>query len=136
MNTVSDKIAKQLRELGFNTPTEYYYFPDIRYDMGAKYNLVHKDKHIGRDIYSVEHQFNAGIYSNTILAPTRQDVIDWFISKHHIFPHYGPNHSGWYWSICKTNGTGIKEQEDCEYFETHYEALDEAISQAIKHIKK
>ena len=69
---------------------------------------------------------------NILTSPTYQQIIDWFIVKHEIHPCYGSNHSGWYWNITKTNGTTIKEQTDCNYFEKHYEALNRSIEEAFK----
>jgi hypothetical protein len=63
-------------------------------------------------------------------------IADWFINTHNIHPIYGSNHSGWYWNITKTNGTTIKEQDDCNYFSTHFEALNKSIEEAFKIIEK
>lgn len=71
-------------------------------------------------------------YADHLKAPMYQQVVDWFIEKHNIHPCYGSNHSGWYWSITKTNGTTIKEQSDYNYFKTHYEALTKAIMESLK----
>lgn len=75
---------------------------------------------------------NRSSITGQVAAPTYDQIVNWFIEKHNIHPNYGSNHSGWYWVVTKTNGTTIKEQSDCNYFKTHYEALTESIKEAFK----
>jgi hypothetical protein len=69
-----------------------------------------------------------------ISAPLYQQLVDWFIKEHNLFPSYDGNHSGWSWAIYKSNGTHIKSMDECkeDYCKTHYEALSKALTEAFK----
>jgi hypothetical protein len=86
-------------------------------------------------VFQLGAYFYREVKPNYTPAPLLQQMVDWLIEKHEIHPCYGSNHSGWYWLITKTNGTTIKEQSDCDYFTSHYEALNKAIEESFKLIK-
>ncbi len=71
-------------------------------------------------------------FTNIVAAPITQQIIDWFIEKHDIYPIIGGNAAGWYWEVSKQNGTTIVAQSDGNYYDTHYESLNEVMFAALK----
>lgn len=133
---ISYKIAKQLKEKGFNEPCFRYY--------------DHNNKSLN-DSHSEEIQspFTLKKFSGTsyLPAPTHQQVLDWFRDKHklhfYIVP-YGDTKKSW--SLCnigrtdKTTNDGrlqyaIRDKYADIKFKSYYSALNTAIKEALKLIK-
>lgn len=116
-------IAIELKEKGFSEPCFAFYAGNpLDIDYVWVLNITDNNWH--------RHKNN----TTAFIAPTYFQVIDWFIKKHNIFLSVGCNASGWYWNICKTNGTTIKDQniDKEEVYETHHKAYNEVIHQALK----
>ena len=134
------ETAKALKELGFNEPC-FGWFTDNYLRIGG----VVESKHVQGD--------------NEMLAPTHQQVVDWFREKHKIevcaSSYYYPKHYGIVSQIGyshKSNteypesdyGEGLGKRQKHEKvivysernFDDYYSALNAAIDEAIDIVKQ
>lgn len=108
------KIAKQLKEKGFNEPCF----------------LVYHDKKLLKLVSHVASNFmistttNKELGVNTFTAPLYQQVIDWFREKHHI---HIQNDSLSY----TISGNSFKTIQSGIVYRSYYEALTKAIEAAL-----
>jgi len=70
-----------------------------------------------------------------IYAPTQARLQTWIRETLNIHIEIYSNASGWSWILTKLNGTGLKEIEDCQFFESYEEALEVGLVQALNHKK-
>lgn len=100
---VSLEIAKELKEIGFNEPTLFYYCEsdfDISVETNDYYNEGEAQGYLSFYISALkEEDFN--IYKKCISIPTCEQVFEWFREK------------GMFHSICIVNDL----LEDVKYFE-------------------
>lgn len=74
-------------------------------------------------------------------APYLYEIVDWLREEKEIVVNAEPNASGWYWMMCKTNGTTIMDYDlmaiykgvntDSGYYDDPMEALSEGITKAM-----
>lgn len=69
-------------------------------------------------------------------APTQAELQTWIRENLKIHIEIYCNASGWGWILTKLNGTGLKEIEDCIFFESYEIALEKGLVQALNHKKK
>ncbi len=125
---VSNQIAKQLKEKGFDEPCLAYYSGS---DLEDKTLYTHTTFSIGSSIH--RNGIEGFDKSYTFSAPLYQQAIDWLREKHKLFIILNctntkyPN-GNWECEVSRNN--------DREYghfgFETHHEALNKAIDEALK----
>lgn len=90
---VSDEIALALKELGFDEPCLYCYFPNPNFRMGEKFDLIETTRMLPGQIKNIGKLIKDGSFKNTILAPLYQQAFRWFRNKHnlHILITYDEN---------------------------------------------
>lgn len=76
--------ALALKELGFDEPCLYCYFPNPNYRMGEKFDLVETNRMLPSQIKNIGELIKDGSFENTILAPLYQQCWRWFREKHNI----------------------------------------------------
>ena len=72
-----------------------------------------------------------------IWQPTLYLLSKWLREKHNIHVVSDCNHSGWFWEICKTNGTTIKQMilsENQRYCISYEEAFKIGLYKALLYI--
>ena len=70
--------ALELKQLGFDEPCLYCYFPNPNYKLGQKFDLVETNRILPNQIKNIGELVKDGSFSNTISAPLYQQAFRWF----------------------------------------------------------
>ena len=68
-------------------------------------------------------------------APTQAELQKWIRVEKKIHVEIYCNASGWGWILTKLNGTGLKDIEDCIFFDSYEIALEAGLVLALNHKK-
>jgi hypothetical protein len=112
-------LAKKLKEKGFN------------HECYAFYENTGKLVFSGLPGYNRLRDEFPNMAEFTSCAPLWQQVISWIIEQG-LYVLVDANHSGWYWEICKTNGTHVKSRDDYYYYKSYQSALEDGILKALE----
>jgi len=77
--------------------------------------------------YSNKNYFMCAAHTQTLLSA-------WLRAKHDIHVEIYANASGWGYILTKTNGTTIKEIEDCVFFDSYEDAMETGLGLALERI--
>ena len=85
-------LALKLKELGFNLPTMFFWFPDfekkqlpqslVEYNDNQTFHLEYGKNYIGINEKDVETLHNEGLFQLTIPAPLWQQAFEWLRDKY------------------------------------------------------
>jgi hypothetical protein len=144
---ISFETAKLAKDKGFDLKTPKYYTTENPHsyhkdlDGVCILGLLHSnslyepqneiDEETGISLYRLDY--------STVYAPTQSLLQKWLREVHNIHVYADCNHSGWFWNVEKTNGTTIKYFEmlnnESGHYNTHEEALETGLQEALKLIK-
>lgn len=118
---VTYKVAKLLKEKGYNCPCKHYY--------------RHDSKNIFESNWFLYNNINYDIVECT--APKLEDVSKWLREKHNLYVNVYIYNFKWTVDInrnmdCNINSLEAISYGGCGYFDSYEEALSEGIKEALK----
>lgn len=132
--------ALVLKELGFDEPCLYCYFPNPNYKMGEKFDLIETIRMLPNQIKSIGELIKDGSFENTVLAPLYQQTFRFFRENHNLTSEVSieqyrrKTDKKWMFSITYLNEDAMYEHSKTT-FETYEEAELECLKKLIKLIK-
>lgn len=133
-NFVPIEMALILKELNYDMPSMFYYFPNFNFPIEKKYDIYYGKECIGRDLLTIERQVQNGNYSNTVKAPLWQEVIDWLRIKHklHIYSKKGKVDGDYYYFMLESEGVSIIDVYNDEYDKSRLFVINKALEYLLQ----
>jgi hypothetical protein len=126
MNTpISFKLAKLLKEKGFNTPTFYYYENEKLVEPYSE-NGSSTDTEFRVDLSDLKEYFNK--WSKRVSTPTIAEVVMWLYEKHGIWIYVKQGYK-WEWYI-----ETVSNHPELKYNDGLEDSPTEAYEAAIEYI--
>ena len=123
---VTFETAKLAKEKGFNEWCQAYYN-----------TATSGDPILESQVFGVK---TSDTFNYIVPACTQSLLQKWLREVHNLSIVIDSNHSGWFYTINKTNGTFIKEYvreyEEDEFFDSYEQSLEFALQESLKLITK